>query len=71
MMTHMFRIGDRVQNGAAKATVVSLVADDALGVIYDGNAETVIEVASYFRWIGLADLKNQTDTDKPRPRMGG
>lgn len=48
-MGHGFKVGDRVRNGAAKATVIDLVADDALRVLYDGNAETTVEIAAYFR----------------------
>lgn len=48
-MGHGFRVGDRVRNGDARATVVGLISDDALSVLYDGDDEPTIEIAAYFR----------------------
>lgn len=48
-MGHGFRVGDRVRNGSARATVVELIADDALRVLYDGDTDTTLEIAAYFR----------------------
>lgn len=48
-MAHGFKVGDRVRNGYAKATVIALTADDALRVLYDGATETTVEIAAYFR----------------------
>ena len=48
-MVHGFKVGDRVRNGAAVATVIALIADDALRVLYDGETESTVELAAYFR----------------------
>lgn len=48
-MAHGFKVGDRVRNGAASATVIALIADDALRVLYDGDDEPTTEIAAYFR----------------------
>ena len=55
-MAHTFRPKDRVINGRSKATVVRLIADDALEVVYDNDVdrEPQVEVASYFRPVAEA-----------------
>ena len=45
----MIEIGDRVCNGNTAATVIDLIADDSLLVLYDGDAEATIELAVYFK----------------------
>lgn len=47
-----FKVGDRVINGSARATVVELVADDFLRVVYDYDmwkGDPTTELAAYFR----------------------
>lgn len=59
MMAHNFKVGDRVRNGDAKATVVELASDDFLIVVYDDNrrdedpydGEPQIRLAVYFEHI--------------------
>lgn len=49
VQNYLFKVGDRVANGMAKAVVVQLIADDALSVIYDGADKETTEMASSFR----------------------
>lgn len=49
MSNEKFQVGGLVFNGQRAARIVGLIADDALEVLYEGDDETTIEVASYFR----------------------
>ena len=50
-MEHNFKPGERVRNGQSAATVVRLIADDFLEVIYDHDADQdkTTECAGYFK----------------------
>ena len=54
-MTHDFKIGERIFNGGASATVLRIIADDALEVIYDcdPDREPVCEPAFYFKRLAI------------------
>lgn len=50
-MPHNFKVGDRVRNGVCAATVIRLIADDALEVRYDGDRDLTVQAAAYFHRI--------------------